>query len=547
MMSRIRGVVRMIEGVEAPLWQWCAGLAAVLAVRLFIEDLSSPTPSFPAVPDLATLTHYLLFFAGAFLSLALVINLFVDDIKKVSKFLAFGFPIIWISPILDLLYSHGGGYRMTYVFAGNIGSFLQAFFNVGAGDMLGGLSPGLRVEVLAIVIGAALYAWLSTRSALRGVGVGLATYLVFSLWMVLPGIVAVFSTGRALPPAAVFSVLADSFAHSRLIGNFVPQNVGLSYLHGTELLFNLGMSVVIYLIDCALILAWMVRWDRSKVAAFASNVRPARIAYYYGMIVIGALAAIRTEALPLASGWTDVILFLVLATAYFSVFMFAIGVNDLADERIDVISNAARPLPAGKLSRTEVIDANVLFLVLAAIGGFLCGYWTMFTIITATAVYYAYSAPPLRLKRIPFLSSFLLSFATLATLFAGFFFVDANKLVADMPIRAIAMVVVCLTLALNFKDIKDRAGDRADGIWTIPVLFGEKIGRRIVGAMLGAAFLAVPVILGAPLLMVPSAVAGVLGYAFCTVKNYEEWRIFALYFAYAASVGILLWAHPLLA
>ncbi len=535
----------MIEDVEAPLWQWCAGLLAILVVRFFIEDVSSPTPSFPAVFDLPTLIHYSLFFAGAFLSLALAINLFVRDIKGVTKFLAFGFPIIWISPILDLIYSRGGGYRMTYVFAENAGGFLRAFMSVGAGDTLGGLSPGLRVEVLAIVIGAVLYAWIKTRNPSRAIGAGFLVYLVFAFWMDLPGIIGILSGVRAASATPLFSALVNSFAQSRLAANFIPQNIQVSYLYGTELLFNLGMSVVIYLIDFALLVAWLACWNRTKVAAFASNLRPARIGYYYGMIIIGALAAIRTKTLPFIFGWVDVALFLALMLAYLSLFIFAIGVNDLADERIDAISNGKRPLPTGKLVRADVIDGSIIFLAFAMIGGYISGYWPLFTIIAAAAVYYVYSVPPLRLKRIPLLSSFLLSFATLAALFAGFFFIDANKLVADMPIRVVALVIICLTLALNFKDIKDIEGDRADSIWTIPVLFGEKKGKRIVGAMLGASFLAVPVVLGVRLLMVPSAVAALFGYAFCTSKTYEEWRIFALYFAYATSIGILLWVYPL--
>ncbi len=546
MLANIRRVVQWIEEIEAPLFGWFAGLTGIMFVRFFIENISSPTPSFPAVFDAPTLLHYFLFFWGAFVSLALVLYLFIPDIKRVSKFLALGFPIIWLAPILDLLYSHGNGYRITYVFTGDPGGFLQAFLNVGrGGSIFGGLSPGLRVEILAIAIGMFLYVWLKTNKFSRAIGAGLLGYVTLFLWMVLPGLVALAASGQTSSSASVFSNLATAFSRSRLLGNFIRPTANVSYTYATELIFNLGMSVIIYLIDIVLAFVWFVLWNYKKVIAFAKSVRPARMGYYFGMIVIGALGALRTENLPVAFGWFDGALIVVLLFAYFFAFMFAISVNDVADEKVDRVNRAERSLFGGTLGREDISGANFLFFLLMAVGGFLCGYWVLFALLVFTAVYYVYSAPPLRLKRVPIISTFLLSFATLTTLFGGFFFADANKLVADMPIRVIAMIIVCLTLALNFKDIKDVAGDRAENIWTLPVIFGEKNGRRIVGVLLGLAFLAVPAILNAPLLTAPSIFAAVLGYAFCALKNYEEWRIFALYFAYVAVVGILLWMHPL--
>ena len=546
MPSKVRQVLAWIEDIKAPFWQWCLGLSAVMMVRFFIEDLSSPSPSFPAVSDAPTLLHYFLFFWGAFISLALILYVFVPDIKRVSKFLAFGFPIIWLAPILDLIYSHGNGYRMTYVFAGDPNGFAQAFVNIGGGaSIFGGLSPGLRVEILAISIGMALYIWFKTRNIAKSLAAGFWGYVALFLWMVLPGLIAVAANSGSLSSASVFPNLLVAFSQSRIPINFVRPTASLSYLYGTELIFNLGMSAIIYLVDIVLASLWFVLWNGQKIKIFLKNIRPARIGYYFGMILIGGLGAIRTEHLPVAANWVDIVLIVALLFAYLFTFMFAIGVNDLVDEAIDRVSNTDRPLPAGTLSRHDVIDGNIFFLVMMLIGGFILGYWTLFTILAFTAIYYAYSAPPLRLKRVPLFSSFLLSFATLATLFAGFFFVDTGKLVADMPIRVVLMIVVCLTLALNFKDIKDVTGDRAENIWTLPVIFGERNGKRIVGVLLGVAFIMVPFILGANFLIAPSIIAAILAYGFCNAKSYEEWRIFALYFAYAAVIGVLLWAHPL--
>jgi len=47
-----------------------------------MENLSNPSPSFPAVPDLLTMVHYALFYAGAFLSTVLVLRIFVPISKR---------------------------------------------------------------------------------------------------------------------------------------------------------------------------------------------------------------------------------------------------------------------------------------------------------------------------------------------------------------------------------------------------------------------------------------------------------------------------------
>jgi 4-hydroxybenzoate polyprenyltransferase len=311
-------------------------------------------------------------------------------------------------------------------------------------------------------------------------------------------------------------------------------------VHATEIGFNIGTAAIFYLFDFILIAYWAFLCNPRTVAALVHNVRPGRTAYYLGMIVLGVIIAEKLGPASAFTSWVDFVLFLVLLLAYFSAFLFAVGMNDLADVKIDRISNSHRPLPSGILREADIANSNVFFLTSSLIGGFISGYWTLFAIAVFTAAYYIYSAPPLRLKRIPFISTFLIAIATLGTLMAGFYFADANKLVSDFPIRLVALILICITLAVNFKDIKDVAGDRADNVWTIPVIFGEERGKQIVGILLAAAFLAVPVILANWLLFLPSLAAAILGYIFSIAKNYREWKIFVLYFLYLAVVGAIL-------
>jgi 4-hydroxybenzoate polyprenyltransferase len=539
-MKAIRILLEKIETATAPFWQWCAAFLGILAVRFLLDNFSSPTPSFPASPDAASVIHYALFFLGAFLSLAIILRIFIPDIARISKFLLFGFPIIWLSPLLDLIYSHGAGAAMTYVFAANANDLFYVFLHIGAAGPFNGLTPGLRVEIMAIFIGAALYIGIRTGNVIKAFLAGLLSYCALFIWMVIPGLVAIVASGRALTQPATLSYLISSFLSSHLLANFARPSIQFSPLLAAETAFNVGMSSVLYIIDFILVIFWTILYRRKLATSLGKNVRLGRIAYYYSLMAIGAFVAIQMEPAAAFTNWVDVLLFICLALAFFSAFMFAIGVNDLADVDTDRINRAERPLATNTLTASDAVSGNFFFFAWLVIGGFLCGYWAFFTILVFTAAYYIYSAPPLRFKRVPIIAPFLIALAGLSTTMAGFFFVDAQKIVADFPLQLFLLLIICLTLAVNIKDIKDIDGDRAHDVWTIPVLLGLERGKQVVGALLAAAFLAVPVILRSNILFIPSLIAAILGYSFATMRSYREWRIFVLYFAYAGVAGLLL-------
>jgi 4-hydroxybenzoate polyprenyltransferase len=237
----------------------------------------------------------------------------------------------------------------------------------------------------------------------------------------------------------------------------------------------------------------------------------------------------------------DILGVVVITIAFACAWLFAVGTNDLADTTIDAMTNTDRPLVTGSLSAGDIRSANIVFLIWAMIGGFILGYWTLFLIACFTAAYYVYSVPPLRLKRVPILASFLISLACLSAAMAGFFFVSSTKLVSDFPKELALIIIITFTLGANIKDVKDIEGDRADGVMTLPTVFGEKHGVALVGILLGFSFLVVPAVFRLWILLIPSAIAAIFGYWTVVVRPYREWRVFGIYFLYTAVVlGILI-------
>ena len=69
-------IIAKIEKTEVSLGAWIAGFLGIVFVRFFLENLSNPTPSFPAAPDILTMVHYGLFYLAVLLSITLVLRNF---------------------------------------------------------------------------------------------------------------------------------------------------------------------------------------------------------------------------------------------------------------------------------------------------------------------------------------------------------------------------------------------------------------------------------------------------------------------------------------
>ena len=91
-----------------------------------------------------------------------------------------------------------------------------------------------------------------------------------------------------------------------------------------------------------------------------------------------------------------------------------------------------------------------------------------------------YSAKPYRLKIFPGIATFISSFASMIVLFMGFILFSPDQNLTGFPWRIFWLLLISFTLCLPIKDFKDIAGDKADGVFTIPVIFGEEKGRLIV-------------------------------------------------------------------
>ncbi len=529
-----KSLLDRIENANLTFRDWVMGFLGVLFVRIFLESFSNVPVTGNLTSDASTIVHYYLYYLAATVSLLLFLGLFIDR-AKLERVALFALVGNIVAPVIDLLLSGEKVALMHYIFADGAG-LLKNFLLFFTPSPISGITLGMKVEIYLGLCGLFLYVIYSTRSAAKALFSAFGAYVIMFFWGSLPSLWKLFydlfsPASRALSLGQFF---ITSEATSVISRNFLHPTVQLSYIRGAEVFFNVAISELYYVLIFFLVATYFFVRNPEKFSAILKSSRQYRAAHYYVMIGIGLLVGSKVAPAWILWTWPDVASLIVLFLAYFCARAYAGGVNDIEDLEIDRISNPKRPLPSGLLAVSDIKNANLFFLSWALLGGFLVGQYALFTIIAALFMSYIYSVPPLRLKIYPFIATLLIALASFAAFVAGFYFMSPDKTAKALPIAYILLIILGLTLAENVKDVKDVEGDKKCGVYTLPVIFGEKIGKRIIGALVAASFLLVPLILNSAYLFIPSLVAGAGAYFLIDRKKYSEGPFFALCSLYAA-------------
>ncbi|HEY4508688.1 MAG TPA: UbiA family prenyltransferase [Candidatus Paceibacterota bacterium] len=531
----IKKILEEIENQKMTISQWVLGFSGILFVRFLFESLSSPTSTGIIPSDPYTLVHYGLFFLSIILVTACIIGFITKNYEAGVKVILFGLPVIWLAPIIDILLSRGLGYKMTYIFDTH-GKLLFDFLTFFGSNLTHGATYGIRVEIILILAGVGWYLWLKTKNISKTLLGVIATYVLGFVMASLPGILYTFSHFHAGTTIDVLKFFENTVNGSNIFHNTLHDgNLSVSASRFFELGFDKLMSQILFIISFffGALLLWKI--DSKKFRAVIGNIRLERISSYIVLLLCGAgFAYINRLSGELI--WADLLGLLCLIISWVSLWMQAVHTNDVSDVKIDEISNTDRPLIKKELNENDMRQTGFLWLAIALLGSWSAGFYPFFMALVFVATSYIYSSYPLRLRRFPIIPSFLIGVASLATILAGFFFISAHKEIGNFPMLLAVGIVIMVTLAINVKDMRDIEGDRADGILTLPVLFGQN-GAKIVGLCLALSFLLVPIFLSFYALYIFSIPAAIIGYKLVTKKPYTEKPLFILRFVFLACVA----------
>jgi homogentisate phytyltransferase/homogentisate geranylgeranyltransferase len=168
--------------------------------------------------------------------------------------------------------------------------------------------------------------------------------------------------------------------------------------------------------------------------------------------------------------------------------IFIVGINQIADVELDKINKPWLPIPAGELSIREAKVIVVTALVASlGISLYLTPY--LFAVIVLSAIIgWAYSMPPLHLKKHHLTSAIAISVVRGVLVNLGGFIVISERVNPELTVsdnlKLLILFIIVFSLVISwFKDMPDVEGDARYQFRTLPVLYSLTVAF-IAGNML---------------------------------------------------------------
>ncbi len=532
----LRTLFSRMEQTQITLASGAIAFVAVVVLRTFFENITYRTVTSFFSSSVQTWVHFSLFYLACFLGLILILHFLTRvNIQRVTGFALMCFPIILTPPLIDIfLFGGAPGNQIAYLFTNMYGLSIN-FFSFYQFQELPGMPTGVRIEIALILVSTFAYIYTYTQSVLRSIVGVFCVHSTIFIFYTLPSIIALghLSPSWFIQVSQTLSLLPLNFFHS----NFQDAFYAKSYIG----LFDTTMSLVEYLMLLPLIALYAWIHSRHVVVAILRNARPERIVHYSFLIGAGLVLGAYSNMKPLYLNWISLGTVLCLFISFWFAWLYAVGSNDCVDIETDALSNPNRPLVTGKLSVFEIKRASTIFIVLAFIGAYVAGNIAFFMLVLFTALYHIYSVPPLKLKRFLGVNAFIIGLCALTAFMAGFFTFSESKAVDSLPIAWTLLVVLSYTLIANVKDIKDIDGDRIAHVYTIPVIWGDVLGKKVIGALVVLALLLPPFLLSLPKLYLLVPLFSFLAVRLIHRKPFVERYVFYTYFGYLFTLAILLY------
>lgn len=463
----------------------------LIFTRLAIEGSIGSFQSHQASFFYYEFSHTFFFFTFSFLLFLPVLSFLAKTpLARTANILLFGFLIILTPPLIDKLIFGQEAFWSFYEFDGPQGLLLRYFTLFGETPQIG-ITYGVRIEVVLVSLGSALYALWKTKSWLRGLATAITLYTILFVLGTFPSWIAFLLELPHQSPLSVtrLDVASWFLTPERILGRDLPE---------MRSVLNMKMSLFYGVLVLLAGFLLMKKAVPQHVAALWKNARLPQVIYHCGLVSLGALLAIIFEGLSLRFTAFEAVAFLLLLAASISAWLSSVIVNDLNDIKIDRLTNATRPLIVGAIEEKTYAAYGFLFFLASILLAGLASFHAFFLFFLYQAVAWIYSVPPFRLKRFPVVATLLASFAGFLVLASGYLAISEAGSLAALPTSLIFYLIISYAFILPLKDFKDIAGDRSDNVFTIPVLLGEKKAKLLIGSGLFLAFTLSPLILNVP-------------------------------------------------
>lgn len=480
--------INSIERSKTPFIYFIFSFIFMITLRNFLEifsDIHCPITA-------PNIFHYdISYTALAILLILLLYSAIRTSVVEISKIVLTSFVILNIVPVIDLLLSGGNGFDIAYLSPENFREFLIRFVTFFGSFENKGITPGIKIEVFFVLSGIFLYLLIKTSRVLKSLFYTLISYTLIFFYLSFPFIIKI-----------VMNLLDLEFLYSNI--QFINFYLFIIFF-STIRLFYL--------------------YDRKVFITIIRDIRPFRLIHFLLMFVAGLVlgsfyfhVTIRSED-PFSLFFTGVGITLA--------WMFSVMTNNIADLNIDKISNHSRPLITGSISLKLYKRLSYSILVVCLLYSWIVHFRVFFFISLFIGNYFLYSMPPFRLKRILIFSKLIISLNSLILMMLGF--ISITGTLEYFPDTMILYLLIPFTLAINFIDIKDYAGDKKEGIKTLPVLLGIKKAKLLIGFFFVLSYFSVYFIIPSTILLALLVVFSIIQFYLINKKKYNEKWIFFVY------------------
>lgn len=210
--------------------------------------------------------------------------------------------------------------------------------------------------------------------------------------------------------------------------------------------------------------------SRPKISAVAELLKP--ITWFPPMWAFAC--GVVASGQSLADNWPLIIIGILLAGPM--VCATSQAVNDWFDREVDAINEPNRPIPSGRMPGRWGLYIAVLWTGLSLVVATALGPWGFAAAIAGLGLAWAYSAPPLRLKKNGWWGNAACGFS-----YEGLAWVTGAAVMAGgaMPDSRSLLLALLYSIAahgiMTLNDFKSVEGDRLMGIGSLPVQLGVRL------------------------------------------------------------------------
>lgn len=503
--SLLKKQILSIEEAPTSYALWLTSFGSLILARIMVENWLAGFENQSLSFLFFEFTHTFFFFLLSFLTLWPIIAFFgKTTLTKASNVLLFGFLIILTPPILDVWIANGAHLWSFYKFDSLAGLWHRYLTLFGDRPDIG-ITYGVRIEVVLTTIGAGLYTFIKTGRMLRSLGASLSVYSILFILGTFPSWLTFIILG---PQQGLLSVRDVDIAQLFLSPPTIFMQPTVDFVSS----LNVKMSLLYAPINLLLIAGLLWKYFPKKFFALIHNARIPQIIYHGGLFLTGMGLALLFAGATVPLDLFNLVALADLLIAVGFAWLSSVVTNDLFDQNIDELTNPSRPLQKHVFSQSEYKAVGITFFLLSLLLSAMASFKVMLLLLAYQSLAWIYSGQPLRLKRFPVVATFFAAIACVIIMIAGFTLIAPDHSAAKLPLSFIAFFLFAFTVSLPFKDLKDIAGDKKDGVFTVPVIFGERWGKLIIGSGLFITHIVSVIVFHEPRFFFPALLCGSLSF-----------------------------------